>query len=104
MIRTIDLSKCDADTNDVMRLLYRKVLLREDTLMTMEEAAWLYGYSYATLRHYVSERRIKVKGKGVKTRITHSAMRAYIQQRGQGGRPRQALVTAQSSIDQSQDA
>lgn len=98
MIRTIDLTKISTEARKDLLAIYNTALRDEDVRMTMEEAAWLYGYAYNTIRLYVIEKRIRTTGKGVRRRISHKAMRAYLSTRQKDGRPRARLVAAQMKM------
>lgn len=53
-------------------------LWNEDALLTYRQAGLLYGFTYQTIRHYVSIGAIKTVGEGhYRKRITHAAMREY---------------------------
>lgn len=77
---------------------YRVALKRSGRPMDYTEAAWLYGYRPDHLRRLVSNGRLKVTRKQGRVLITHVAMRNYLQSRVCSGRPRKALLKAQTSI------
>lgn len=98
MIRMVDVSKLPEAARGPILVLYREALKAEDARMTMEEAAWLYGFAYATVRWYVAQGRIRTVGRSPNRRITHAAMRAYLGSKHPGGCKRKALRNAQQRI------
>lgn len=98
MITTIDLQNVPASDRGAMLDLYRVALAREDARMTMREAAWMYGYTYQTVRIYVADGMIRTCGRGHRRRITHAAMRAYIRGKKLPGAPRKGLKALQTKL------
>ncbi|HRD54657.1 MAG TPA: hypothetical protein PKY96_18620 [Flavobacteriales bacterium] len=98
MITTIDITLLDAELRAVVLAKYRVALMDPSIKLTMLEAAWLYGYTYQTLRHYCSSGWIKTSGKGRNRRITHAAMRTYLRNKKREGTPRKALKGMQQQL------
>ncbi|MBL8002872.1 MAG: hypothetical protein JNL05_13025 [Flavobacteriales bacterium] len=99
---TIDLRKLSAPVRNTVLAEYWNALKAEDAVLTLQEAAWLYGYRYGTLRWYASQgygrKRLRCRRrKGVVT-TTHAAMRAHIAAKRATGSPRKALKEAQTSL------
>lgn len=67
-------------------------LLQENRLLTLKEAAWVYGYTYATMRVYSCKGIVEtcVPPSGVGVRVTHAAMRKMIAAKKKEGAPRKS--------------
>lgn len=98
MITTVDITLLPDGLRDRVLTWYKLAITREDHLLSIEEAAWLYGYHKATLRWYVYRGYIPSRTRKQRRYVTHAAMRHYIRQRKTTGRPRQALKNAQIRI------
>ncbi len=81
---------------------YKRYLLREDRLLTYEEAAWLYGYKQNTLRILVCTGRLRaVKPRRTKRSavyLRHADIRTYIMTKKTEGSPRKAMRNAQKLL------
>ena len=72
---------------------YRKALAAAEHL-TYEEAAWYYGYTYQTLRHYVMMGRLKPLRRRTKVKwLTHAEMRRYARSKQVSGSPKKSQRT-----------
>lgn len=100
MIRYVGITELPAELRERVLKEYGRVLRRDDRRLTYREAAMLYGLTYETMRSYISRGLIRSNGRAPNKWISHAAMRRYFLNRGRGGRPRKALVQAQTSIDQ----
>lgn len=98
MITTIDISLLPKDLQKRVLEKYRVALMDPDRPMTYEECAWLYGFTYQTLRSYVKQKRIRTVGRFPLRRITHAAMRQYFQSKRIVGAPRKAQREAQLQL------
>lgn len=81
MITTVDITLLDEETRDLVLAKYRVALMDPTRKMTMQEAAWLYGYTYQTIRWLVAHEKMRSTGHGKHHRLTHAAVRAYRMQR-----------------------
>jgi len=97
-MKTIDLRKMNAEERAQVLAIYTQALKRPDTLLTVQEAAVLYGYTYSTLRSYMCVGRLR--GKRVKGQLclTHAAMRGYLRKKHPSGIRRKALANAQTDL------
>ncbi len=98
MITTIDITLLPEPLQDMVLGWYRDAVKQEDHRMTFLECAWLYGYTYSTIRTHVCEKKIRTVGRWPNRRITHKAMREFIQAKKKPGTPRKALRAAQAAI------
>lgn len=71
---------------------YHRAIARPDHVMTVAEAAWYYGYTVQWVRRLFVRRGCK------DARITHHAMRLHLRRKAGQGRPRAALIKAQTRI------
>lgn len=99
MITTIDITLLPETLQDMVRSWYRDVVKEESHLMSYEECAWFYGYTYQTIRHYVSTGVLRAVGRAPQRRIRHRDMRAYLQRRKRPGSPTKAVREKQLRID-----
>lgn len=95
MITHVAIDRLPVELRQQVLAAYREACKQPHHRLTYHEAAWLYGYSYQTIRWLVGARRLRTVGRGAKRLITHAAMRQYINSKGRGGRPRAALMQAQ---------
>lgn len=98
MITTVDISLLPADLREKVLVKFATALMNTAHKMTYYEAAWLYGYRYGTIRWLVHQGRLRIVGRGMNKRITHAAMRAYINRKRKTGAPRRALKNAQQKL------
>lgn len=98
MITHVDIRLLPKALRENVLKSYALVLREPATKLNYREAAWLYGYTYATIRHYTSRGTIKAAGHKSNRTISHAAMRSFLAKRKQGGRPRQALKDAQGIL------
>lgn len=77
MITHVDLSLLPDDLREQVLAKYRVALMEPGRKLTMQEASWLYGYTYLTVRWLVARGLIKSTGSGPKRRLSHAAMRSY---------------------------
>lgn len=97
MITRVDIRLLSPDLRKQVLEDYKRGL-KGATRMSYQEAAFLYGYTYQTIRALVTRGRIKSGGAGDKRWITHSAMRRYISGKQRDGAPRKALRNIQTQI------
>lgn len=98
MITTVELALLPPGLQMTVLEQYRKALMDPNRPMTYQEAAWLYGYRYNTIRLYVSEGSLATVGRKPNKRITHQAMRDYMNRKRVDGAPRRALKEAQQQL------
>lgn len=98
MITHVDITLLPADLQEQVLAKYRVALMDPDRRLTYHEAAWLYGYTYLTVRCHVSRGRIRTVGRTPNRRITHAAMRAYLRGKKLCGRTRNALRAQQLQL------
>ena len=90
----IDIDRLPAPLAEEVRKAERARLLRRDTLLTYQEAALVYGYTYITIRHWVSEGRLTpVEGVDGRRYLTHAEMQRYMNEKKVPGAPRRAERT-----------
>lgn len=80
-----------------LRESYRRALASAPWL-TQREAAWYYGYSYQTIRHYVAEGVLKARRSGRFVKLTHAEMRRHLRTKKPTGSPRRALKNLQTTL------
>lgn len=98
MITTVNIADLSAPLQEQVLAELRAVLKREDRWLTYREAAWLYGYTYLTIRHYVCEGKLRPKYRNGQPMLRHSDMRRMIARKKVAGSPRKALKTAQTTL------
>jgi hypothetical protein len=98
MITHVDLTLLPADLRTKVLDEYRVALMAPERRLSYREAAWLYGYTYMTMRVLVSRGRIKTVGRAPNRRITHATMRNYITSKRIAGRPRKSLKQRQTAL------
>lgn len=98
MITNVDISLLTAEVRDQVLAAYRRAISNEDHALTYAEAAWFYGYREQTIHSLVRRKELRAIGRRPNKRITHRAMRDYLQQRIKTGAPRKALATGQLSL------
>lgn len=98
MITTVNISDLSEDLQEQVLAELRVVLKREDRLLTYREAAWLYGYTYATLRQYAAGGKLKPRRRNGVPLLRHSDMRRMIARKKVARSPRKALKTAQTTL------
>ena len=59
-------------------------------LLTYEEAAWYYGFTYQTIRHMVHRERLYPVKKGGYRYLTRAEMRRYFRSKKVAGSPRKS--------------
>lgn len=77
MITRVDIALLPEDLQEVVLAKYRVALMDPSRKLTMEEAAWLYGYTYQTIRCLVAQGRVRSTGTRVNRRVSHAAVRQY---------------------------
>ena len=95
MITTVKLALLPEDLQEKVLTKYRVALMAPDHRMTYQEAAWLYGYQYGTIRWLVHQGRLRTIARGRERYITHAAMRAYAKSKRVAGKPRRSYREAQ---------
>lgn len=98
MITHVAIDRLPVELRHQVLAAYREACKQPHHRLTYREAAWLYGYSYQTIRWLVGEKRLRTVGRGAQRLITHAAMRQYITTKGHGGRPRAAQKLAQTTL------
>jgi hypothetical protein len=98
MIKTIQLDLLPKALRTQVLESYAQAIRAEGHLLTLEEAAHLYGYQLRTLRWYVYRKQIKSVWHKQRRHVRHADMRAYLQGRERSGRPRKALKNAQTVL------
>jgi len=67
-----------------------RLALKAAKLLTYDEAAFYYGYTNQSLRHYISTGRLKPVKKGGRRFLTHVEMRRYLAAKKKTGSPRKS--------------
>lgn len=98
MITTVNIADLSEGLQKRVLAELRVALNREDRWLTYREAAWLYGYTYATLRHYACDGKLKARRRNGVPLLRHSDMRRMIARKKVAGSPRKALKTAQTTL------
>lgn len=98
MITHVHLADLSAPLQEQVLAELREHLKREDRWLSYREAAWLYGYTYQTLRHYASEGKLRPKYRAGQPMLRHSDMRRMIARKKVAGSPRRALKNAQTTL------
>jgi len=89
---TIRFYLLSAPTRERLLKEYRTAL-KDVRFLTYEEAAWYYGFTYQTIRHYIHEGRIRPVKKSGKRFLTHVEMRRYLAAKKRTGSPRKSQRT-----------
>lgn len=95
MITTVKLDLLPEGLQEKVLAEYRVALMDPNHRMTYQEAAWLYGYQYGTIRRLVHQGRLRTIARGRERYITHAAMRAYAKNKRVAGSPRRSYRETQ---------
>jgi hypothetical protein len=99
MITHVELAALSPALQKAVLAEYRAALIDPDRKLNYREAAWLYGYTYATIRWLVHHKRVRATGRQSNRRISHQAMLKYARSKQKDGSPRKALKNAQITIN-----
>lgn len=91
-VPTIRVYLLKKETRELVLTEYRTAL-KEVRYLSYEEAAWYYGFTYQTIRHYIHEDRLRPVKKPGKRYLTHAEMRRYLAGRKATGCPRKSQRT-----------
>jgi hypothetical protein len=98
MITTVQLADLSAPLQEKVLSELRRALSKEDRWLSYREAAWLYGYTYQTIRHHVCHGKLRPKYRAGQPMLRHSDMRRMIARKKVAGSPRRALKNAQTTL------
>ncbi len=97
-MKTIDVTLLPEPTRKRVLMEYRRALMDPAHEMTYEECAWLYGYTYATIRWAASKGRLATVGRNPNKRVRHEDMRRYMVTKKKVGTPRKSQRNLQISL------